>query len=95
MIKSSLELEKQEIKRDIYGVLKEKDHEIETPYYLEKIEAGQTKLVSQTKEIDKDAISQVTILSNMEGELYKLDKNGNLKEIYVKIKANYMFIYDS
>ena len=95
IMKSSIEMEKQELQNDIYGVIKEKEQETENPYFLEKIQPGQTKIISQVKEIDKDAISQVTVLSNIEGELFKLSKNGNLKEVYVKTKGNYMFIYEN
>ena len=94
-IKSKIEKDKEEAKNDIYGVLKEKDQEIETPYFIDKIEAGQTKVVSHFKEIDKDAITQVTLLSDTEGIILKAGKTDALTEIYVKIKANYMFLYNN
>ena len=94
-IKSKIEKDKEEAKNDIYGVLKERDQEIETPYFIDKIEAGQTKVVSHFKEIDKDAITQVTLLSDTEGIILKAGKTDALTEIYVKIKANYMFLYNS
>ena len=92
-IKSKIEKDKEEAKNDIYGVIKERDQEIETPYFIDKIEAGQTKVVSHFKEIDKDAITQVTLLSDIEGAILKAGKTEVLTEVYVKIKANYMFIY--
>ena len=95
IIKSKLEKDKEEAKNDIYGLIKERDQEIETPYFIDKIEAGQTKVVSHFKEIDKDAITQVTLLSDTEGTLLKAGKTDNLTEVYIKIKANYMFIYNS
>ena len=94
-IKSKIEKDKEEAKNDIYGVIKERDQEIETPYFIDKIEAGQTKVVSHFKEIDKDAITQVTLLSDIEGAILKAGKTEVLTEVYVKIKANYMFIYKS
>ena len=94
-IKSKIEKDKEEAKNDIYGVLKERDQEIETPYFIDKIEAGQTKVVSHFKEIDKDAITQVTLLSDTEGMILKSGKTDALTEIYVKIKANYMFLYNT
>ena len=94
IIKSQIEKDKEEAKNDIYGVIKQRDTEMETPYIMDKIEAGQTQVVSQVKEIDKEAISQVTLLSDTEGQILKEAKNGTIKEVYVKIKANYMFIYD-
>ena len=94
-IKSKIEKDKEEAKNDIYGVLKERDQEIETPYFIDKIEAGQTKVVSHFKEIDKDAITQVTLLSDTEGMILKSCKTDALTEVYVKIKANYMFLYNS
>lgn len=94
-IKSKIEKDKEEAKNDIYGVLKERDQEIETPYFIDKIEAGQTKVVSHFKEIDKDAITQVTLLSDTEGIILKAGKTDALTEIYVKIKANYMFLYNT
>ena len=94
-IKSKIEKDKEEAKNDIYGVLKERDQEIETPYFIDKIEAGQTKVVSHFKEIDKDAITQVTLLSDTEGIILKAGKTDALTEIYVKIKANYMFLYNN
>ena len=94
-IKSKIEKDKEEAKNDIYGVIKERDQEIETPYFIDKIEAGQTKVVSHFKEIDKDAITQVTLLSDIEGTILKAGKTEVLTEVYVKIKANYMFIYKS
>ena len=93
IIKSKIEKDKEEAKNDIYGMLKERDQEIETPYFIDKIEAGQTKVVSHFKEIDKEAITQVTLLSDTEGMILKGGKNEVLSEVYVKIKANYMFIY--
>ncbi len=39
-IKSKIEKDKEEAKNDIYGVIKERDQEIETPYFIDKIEAG-------------------------------------------------------
>ena len=92
-IKSKIEKDKEEAKNDIYGIIKERDQEIETPYFIDKIEAGQTKVVSHFKEINKDAITQVTLLSDTEGLIFKSGKNEALSEVYVKIKANYMFIY--
>ena len=94
IIKSKIEKDKEEAKNDIYGVIKQRDSEIETPYIMDKIEAGQTQVISQIKEIDKEAISQVTLLSDTEGQIFKESKNGTIKEVYVKIKANYMFIYE-
>lgn len=94
IIKSSIERNKEEAKNDIYGMIKEKEQEIETPYFIEKIEAGQTKVVSHYKEINKDAITQVTLLSDTEGIVLKAGKTEALKEVYIKIKANYMFIYE-
>ena len=95
IIKSKMEKDKEEAKNDIYGIIKERDQEIETPYFIDKIEAGQTKVVSHFKELDKDAITQVTLLSDTEGVILKAGKTDNLNEVYVKIKANYMFIYTS
>ena len=95
IIKSKMEKDKEEAKNDIYGIIKERDQEIETPYFIDKIEAGQTKVVSHFKEIDKDAITQVTLLSDTEGVILKAGKTDNLTEVFVKIKANYMFIYNS
>ena len=95
IIKSKMEKDKEEAKNDIYGIIKERDQEIETPYFIDKIEAGQTKVVSHFKEIDKDAITQVTLLSDTEGIILKAGKTDNLTEVFVKIKANYMFIYSS
>ena len=95
IIKSKMEKDKEEAKNDIYGIIKERDQEIETPYFIDKIEAGQTKVVSHFKEIDKDAITQVTLLSDTEGVILKAGKTDNLTEVFVKIKANYMFIYSS
>ena len=95
IIKSQIEKNKEEAKKDIYGIMKEREQEFETPYFMDKIEAGQTKVVSHYKEIEKEALSQVTLLSDTEGEILKESKNGALKPVYVKIKANYMFIYDN
>ena len=95
IIKSQMEKNKEEAKNDIYGIIKEREQEFETPYFMDKIEAGQTKVVSHFKEMEKEAISQVTLLSDTEGEIYKEGKNGTMKLVYVKIKANYMFIYDN
>ena len=92
-IKSKIEKDKEEAKNDIYGIIKERDQEIETPYFIDKIEAGQTKVVSHFKEINKEAITQVTLLSDTEGMILKAGKADTLNEVYVKIKANYMFIY--
>lgn len=94
IIKSTIERNKEEAKNDIYGMIKEKEQEIETPYFIDKIEAGQTKVVSHYKEINKDAITQVTLLSDTEGIVLKAGKTEALKEVYIKIKANYMFIYE-
>ena len=94
IIKSKIEKDKEDAKNDIYGIIKEREQEFETPYFIDKIEAGQTKVISQFKEMDKEAISQVTLLSDTEGEIFKEGKNGAMKDVYVKIKANYMFIYD-
>ena len=94
IIKSQIEKNKEEAKNDFYGVIKEREQEFETPYFIDKIEAGQTKVISQFKEIEKEALSQVTLLSDTEGEILKEGKNGALKQVYVKIKANYMFIYE-
>ena len=94
IIKSTIERNKEEAKNDIYGMIKEKEQEIETPYFIDKIEAGQTKVVSHHKEINKDAITQVTLLSDTEGMVLKAGKTEALKEVYIKIKANYMFIYE-
>ena len=95
IMKSQIEKNKEEAKNDIYGMIKERDREFETPYYMDKIEAGQTKVVSHFKQIEKEAISQVTLLSDTEGEIFKEGKNGTKKKVYVKIRANYMFIYDN
>ena len=95
IIKSKMEKDKEEAKNDIYGIIKEREQEIETPYFMDKIEAGQTKVISHFKELDKDAITQVTLLSDTEGAILKASKTDNLSEVYVKIKANYMFIYKS
>ena len=94
IIKSKIEKDKEDAKNDIYGIIKEREQEFETPYFIDKIEAGQTKVISQFKEMDKEAISQVTLLSDTEGQIFKEGKNGAMKDVYVKIKANYMFIYD-
>ena len=94
IIKSTIERNKEEAKNDIYGMIKEKEQDIETPYFIDKIEAGQTKVVSHYKEINKDAITQVTLLSDTEGMVLKAGKTEALKEVYIKIKANYMFIYE-
>ena len=94
IIKSTIERNKEEAKNDIYGMIKEKDQEIETPYFIDKIEAGQTKVVSHFKKLDKDAISQVTLLSDTEGTVLKATKTEALKEVYIKIRSNYMFIYE-
>ena len=94
IIKSTIERNKEEAKNDIYGMIKEKEPDIETPYFIDKIEAGQTKVVSHYKEINKDAITQVTLLSDTEGMVLKAGKTEALKEVYIKIKANYMFIYE-
>ena len=94
IIKSTIERNKEEAKNDIYGMIKEKEQDIETPYFIDKIEAGQTKVVSHYKEINKDAITQVTLLSDTEGMVLKAGKIEALKEVYIKIKANYMFIYE-
>ena len=94
IIKSTIERNKEEAKNDIYGIIKEKEQDIETPYFIDKIEAGQTKVVSHYKEINKDAITQVTLLSDTEGIVLKAGKTEALKEVYIKIKANYMFIYE-
>ena len=94
IIKSKIEKDKKKEKNDIYGIIKEREQEFETPYFIDKIEAGQTKVISQFKEMDKEAISQVTLLSDTEGQIFKEGKNGAMKDVYVKIKANYMFIYD-
>ena len=95
IIKSQIEKDKEEAKNDIYGMIKERDNDFQTPYFIDKIEAGQTKVISQVKEIEKEAISQVTLLSDTEGEIFKESKNGNLKQVFIKIRANYMFIYDN
>ncbi len=92
IIKSQIEKDKEEAKNDIYGIIKERDNDFQTPYFIDKIEAGQTKVISQVKEIEKEAISQVTLLSDTEGEIFKESKNGNLKQVFIKIRANYMFI---
>lgn len=94
MIKSKMERDKEEAKNNLYGIMKERDQEFETPYFMDKIEAGQTKVISHFQEIEKEAISQVTLLSDTEGDIFKEEKNGGMKEVYVKIKANYMFIYE-
>jgi hypothetical protein len=94
IIKSTIERNKEEAKNDIYGMIKEKEQDIETPYFIDKIEAGQTKVVSHYKEINKDAITQVTLLTDTEGIVLKAGKTEALKEVYIKIKANYMFIYE-
>ena len=94
IIKSTIERNKEEAKNDIYGMIKEKEQDIETPYFIDKIEAGQTKVVSHYKEINKDAITQVTLLTDTEGMVLKAGKTEALKEVYIKIKANYMFIYE-
>ena len=94
IIKSTIERNKEEAKNDIYGMIKEKEQEIETPYFIDKVEAGQTKFVSHYKEINKDAITQVTLLTDTEGIVLKAGKTEALKEVYIKIKANYMFIYE-
>ena len=94
IIKSTIERNKEEAKNDIYGMIKEKEQEIETPYFIDKVEPGQTKFVSHYKEINKDAITQVTLLTDTEGIVLKAGKTEALKEVYIKIKANYMFIYE-
>ena len=94
IIKSKIEKDKEDAKNDIFGIIKEREQEFETPYFIDKIEAGQTKVISQVKELEKEAISQVTLLSDTEGQILKEGKNGAMKDVYVKIKANYMFIYE-
>ncbi len=95
IIKSQIEKNKEEAKNNLYGIIKPRDKEFETPYFIDQIEAGQTKVISNFKEIEKEAISQVTLLSDTEGEIFKEGKNGTRKKVYVKIRANYMFIYDN
>ena len=94
-MKSQIEKNKEEAKNNLYGIIKPRDKEFETPYFIDQIEAGQTKVISNFKEIEKEAISQVTLLSDTEGEIFKEGKNGARKKVYVKIRANYMFIYDN
>ena len=94
-MKSQIEKNKEEAKNNLYGIIKPRDKEFETPYFIDQIEAGQTKVISNFKEIEKEAISQVTLLSDTEGEIFKEGKNGTRKKVYVKIRANYMFIYDN
>ena len=95
IMKSQIEKNKEEAKNNLYGIIKPRDKEFETPYFIDQIEAGQTKVISNFKEIEKEAISQVTLLSDTEGEIFKEGKNGTRKKVYVKIRANYMFIYDN
>ena len=95
IMKSQIEKNKEEAKNNLYGIIKPRDKEFETPYFIDQIEAGQTKVISNFKEIGKEAISQVTLLSDTEGEIFKEGKNGTRKKVYVKIRANYMFIYDN
>ena len=95
IMKSQIEKNKEEAKNNLYGIIKQRDKEFETPYFIDQIEAGQTKVISNFKEIEKEAISQVTLLSDTEGEIFKEGKNGTRKKVYVKIRANYMFIYDN
>ena len=95
IMKSQIEKNKEEAKNNLYGIIKPCDKEFETPYFIDQIEAGQTKVISNFKEIEKEAISQVTLLSDTEGEIFKEGKNGTRKKVYVKIRANYMFIYDN
>ena len=95
IMKSQIEKNKEEEKNTLYGTIKQRDKEFETPYFIDQIEAGQTKVISHFKEIEKEAISQVTLLSDTEGEIFKEGKNGTRKKVYVKIRANYMFIYDN
>ena len=95
IMKSQIEKNKEEAKNNLYGIIKQRDKEFETPYFIDQIEAGQTKVISHFKEIEKEAISQVTLLSDTEGEIFKEGKNGTRKKVYVKIRANYMFIYDN
>lgn len=95
IMKSQIEKNKEEAKNNLYGIIKPRDKEFETPYFIDQIEADQTKVISNFKEIEKEAISQVTLLSDTEGEIFKEGKNGTRKKVYVKIRANYMFIYDN
>ena len=95
IMKSQIEKNKEEAKNNLYGIIKPRDKEFETPYFIDQMEAGQTKVISNFKEIEKEAISQVTLLSDTEGEIFKEGKNGTRKKVYVKIRANYMFIYDN
>ena len=86
IMKSQIEKNKEEAKNNLYGIIKPRDKEFETPYFIDQIEAGQTKVISNFKEIEKEAISQVTLLSDTEGEIFKEGKNGTRKKVYVKIK---------
>ena len=85
IMKSQIEKNKEEAKNNLYGIIKPRDKEFETPYFIDQIEAGQTKVISNFKEIEKEAISQVTLLSDTEGEIFKEGKNGTRKKVYVKI----------
>ena len=95
IMRSQIEKSKEEAKNNLYGIIKKHDREFETPYFIDQIEAGQTKVISHFKEVEKEAISQVTLLSDTEGEIFKEGKNGTRKKVYIKIRANYMFIYDN
>ena len=95
IMRSQIEKSKEEAKNNLYGIIKKHDREFETPYFIDQIEAGQTKVISHFKGVEKEAISQVTLLSDTEGEIFKEGKNGTRKKVYIKIRANYMFIYDN